>query len=253
MTRRFVLLVWVLVAACSGSSRESGSGRRATRRPRQLAGATQSATAQGRCDASQPDREVSEYDTSGDDVPDVRKVFMRVGRPPAVRLVLICREADLNGDGTKDVVRYYNDEGRPLREEADRDFDGRFDVVVFFENGRIVRQEEDSNRDGSLDQRIYYENGRPLRGERDMAGRSTTSQWRPDRWEYYEDGRVVRIGEDIDGDGMVDHWDREDETRQRDREEGIESPVEEGEGEGAEPAADGGAAPARASDAGAGR
>lgn len=154
--------------------------------------------------------EVSEYDTSGDETPDVRRVFRRIGDGPLMRLVLACREADLNGDGTKDVVRFYNEEGRPLREEMDRDFDGTIDTITVFQNGRVVRTELDENHDGRVDAKIYYdESGATTRTERDIAGRSTASEWHPDRWEYYEDGRMVRMGTDVDGDGRVDRWDRD--------------------------------------------
>ncbi len=165
-----------------------------------------------RCDTSAAGTEISEYDTSGDSTPDVRRVFRRVGDPPLTRLVLACRESDLNGDGTKDVVRYYNDEGRPLREEADRDFDGNLDTITIFQDGHIVRQELDENGDGRVDSKVYYDDeGHPTRTERDLAGRSTPSEWHPDRWEYYEDGRMVRMGTDLDGDGRVDRWDRDHE------------------------------------------
>lgn len=169
-----------------------------------------------RCDVDRASREVSEYDTSGDDVPDVRKVFMLVGEPPAQRTILICREADLNADGVKDVVRYYNDEGSPLREESDRDFDGQMEMVTIYQEGRIVRQEVDTNTDGLVDTRIFYEDGGPLRAERDLKGRSSASQWRPDRWEYYDDGNIVRMGTDLDGDGIVDRWQRTEEAEAED-------------------------------------
>lgn len=186
----------------------------------------------GRCDVDAPNREVSEYDTSGDEYPDVRKVFMTVGEGRLARLVLICREADLNGDGTKDVVRYYNDEGRPLREEADRNFDGQMDEVTYFERGRIVRQELDTTGNGRVDAKVFYENGRPLRAERDIAGRSTASDWHPDRWEYFEEGRMVRMGTDIDGDGRVDRWDRDGEwQRQQEEERAEERQSEQSEGD----------------------
>ncbi len=167
-----------------------------------------------RCAANDGLHEVSEYDTSGDEYPDVRKVFLRAGEPPLVNLVLICRESDLNADGTRDVVRYYTDEGRPLREESDRDFNGQMDQILFYEDGRIVRMEQDTSGNGMVDSKVFYEEGRPVRAERDMAGRSTPQQWNPDRWEYYEGGRMVRMGTDIDGDGRVDRWDRDEIYRQ---------------------------------------
>jgi hypothetical protein len=167
----------------------------------------------GRCDADAPDREVSEYDTNGDDIPDVRKVFKRIGSPPDARLVLICREADLNGNGVKDVVRYYNDEGSPLREEADRNFNGQMDLITYYDGGRVIRQEVDRSGDGRVDTKIFYDGGRPIRAERDQAGRSSDGQWKPDTWEYYEEGRLVRKGRDMTGDGQVDRWDRNRELR----------------------------------------
>lgn len=194
---------------------------------------------QGRCDATQPGRETSEYDTSGDDIPDVRKVFITMGEGRDAHLILVCREADLNGDGTKDVVRYYNDEGRPLREESDRNFDGTMDEVTVFENGRIVRQEMDTSGDGRVDMKVFWEDGHPERTERDMAARSTATQWQPDRWEYFEQGRMVRMGTDLDGDGNVDRWDRDQEFQdqldaQRAREEQQAEATTDGGVEGSE-------------------
>ena len=169
----------------------------------------------GRCVITEEGQEISEYDTSGDTTPDVRKLFTTKGEGSLARLVLTCREADLNDDGRKDVVRFYNEEGRPLREEADRDFDGQIDEITYFTKGRITRQEIDESGNGVIDTRIYYEEGEPIRAERDLAGRSTASEWRPDRWEYYVDGRTVRVGTDIDGDGKVDRWDRDEERLSR--------------------------------------
>lgn len=194
------------LAGCGGSQTRTGDGRQ---RSAGLEGSTRPEDDQGRCETEGTDREVSEYDTSGDEHPDVRRVFRRVGTPPLTRLILTCREADLNGDGIKDVVRYYNDEGRPLREEADRNFDGRMDIITFFQDGRVVRQEIDSNGDGRVDTKIFFERGRMVRTERDLGGRSTATTWRPDRWEYFEEGRMVRMGTDLDGDGTVDRWDRD--------------------------------------------
>ncbi len=200
------LLLGGTVAACGGSSEPT---RR--RRARSTGAETPAAAVDdhGRCETEGERLEVSEYDTSGDETPDVRRVFRRLGDGPLMRLVLACREADLNGDGTKDVVRFYNDEGRPLREESDRDFDGSIDTITVFQNGRVVRTELDENHDGRVDAKIFYDDeGATTRTERDLAGRSTPTEWHPDRWEYFEDGRVVRMGTDVDGDGRVDRWDR---------------------------------------------
>ncbi len=204
-----LLLCLSCVGACGPSATQQVAARSAQdTRSRSLAGTTQHHGDSNRCDASAPNREVSEYDTNGDNVPDVRKVFERRGTGTDSVLVLVCREADLNGDGTKDVVRYYDNDGHPLREEADRNFDGRMDELTVFENGEILRQELDTNGNGKVDTKIFYQHGEPIRAERDMTGRSTASNWHPDRWEYYEHGRLVRMGTDVNGDGVVDRWDR---------------------------------------------
>lgn len=165
----------------------------------------------GRCMPDGPGYEVTEYDTSGDNTPDVRKLFKTVGEGTLSRLVLVCREADLNGDRRKDIVRLYDDEGRPMREEADRDFDGRIDEITHFTKGRIALREVDTSGNGMIDTKIFYEAGEPFRAERDMAGKSTAQDWTPDRWEFFADGRTVRIGTDVNGDGKVDRWDRDEE------------------------------------------
>lgn len=165
----------------------------------------------GRCLSPGEGFEVTEYDTSGDDRPDVRKLFKTMGEGSLARLVLVCREADLNGDGRKDIVRLYTDQGRPMREEADRNFDGQIDEITHFADGRITLQELDTTENGVVDTKMFFEEGQPVRAERDMAGRSTRAAWKPDRWEYFVDGRTVRIGTDLNGDGKVDRWDRDEE------------------------------------------
>jgi hypothetical protein len=171
-----------------------------------------------RCSAGVPGREVSEYDTSGDEVPDVRKVYLSIGVGVEARLVMICRETDINSDGKKDIIRYYDDQGRSLREESDRDFDGKMDMALIFQDGVVMRKELDENRDGTIDAKIYFEKGEPFRAERDSAGRSTPTQWRPDTWEYFEEGQMVRMGIDLDGDARVDRWDRDLEFRRKQKE-----------------------------------
>ena len=208
------VLCSMVLAGCGGDEKDQGTTAAENAqggRSRGMSGAERAEDDKSRCSWDQPDREVSEYDTNGDEQPDVRKVFKQMGKAPNTHLVLICREADLNGDGIKDIVRYYNDEGRPVREEADRNFDGQMDELSYFQEGRTIRQELDTNADGQVDMKIFFKDGEPLRAERDMAGRSTANQWHPDRWEYYEEGRLVRMGTDLDGDGRADRWDRNQE------------------------------------------
>ena len=209
MSSRFLLLGCALALVACGGSKQKGpkTGTRAESLDVRGSGGE-------RCDATKPDREVNEYDTSGDGSPDVRKVFVALGVEEEARLVMICRESDVNGDGRKDVIRYYDDNGRSLREEQDRDFDGRMDLILVFQDGEPRVKEIDQNRDGKVDTKIFLDKGgKAERAERDLASRSTPEAWRPDRWEYYQEGRMVRMGTDLDGDSKVDRWDRDHEHK----------------------------------------
>jgi hypothetical protein len=212
MKNAFVCLLSLVVLGCGSKNAEPMTSPGAADAETSAGGEVADA---GRCLPPGPGYEVTEYDTSGDERPDVRKLFKTMGEGSLSRLVLVCREADLNGNGRKDVVRLYTDEGRPMREEADRDFDGQVDEITHFAEGRISLQEIDTTGNGVVDTKIFYEGGQPVRAERDMQGTSTLAQWKPDRWEYYADGRTVRIGTDLNGDGKVDRWDRDEEKLQK--------------------------------------
>lgn len=200
----------VMVLALEACSSSTNTARRVAIRTPATLSSTTSRDDHRRCDATGAGRSASEYDTNGDAVPDVRKVFQVVGEGQEAHSVLICREVDLNHDGTKDVFRFYNDVGRTLREEEDRDFDGRIDVVTYFDGGEVVRREFDTNGDGMVDMRMYYRDHRPYRAERELQS-DNAADFRPDYWEFYDTrGHVVRIGTDYDHDGRADRWDRVD-------------------------------------------
>jgi hypothetical protein len=224
-----------MATGCGGSisahsNPEAEARARANERARSLGDSSGDPEGEARC-ALGPDREESEYDTSGDNVPDVRKVFKVMGTPPMMRLVLVCRESDLNSDGKKDIVRYYNDEGRPMREEADRNFDGVMDEVTYYQDGQVVRKEFDTDANGIVDLKTFFEAGKPQRAEADLAGRSSATEWKPNRWEYFEANRMVRMGTDLDGDGRVDRWDRDEEFKREQRAAQEAAAAGEGEGE----------------------
>src|SRR5262249_16707419 len=151
--RRVATLSTLVVAGCGGAS---DSNRQLVRRRVSHIQSSTSQEDRSRCDASLAGRTASEYDTNGDGIPNVRKVYQTVGEGNEVQASLGCREVDLNHDGIKDMFRFYNDEGRTVREEEDRNFDGRIDVITYFDNGEVIRREFDTNGDGMVDMRTYY-------------------------------------------------------------------------------------------------
>jgi len=112
--------------------------------------------------------------------PDVARVYKRDGgfRSPSV---LSCREVDLNGDGRKDMLVYYEPDGRKLREEFDHDYDGVVDVKGFYEQGKLVRQELDVNHDGKADVVQHFEAGKMVRSERVVSDPEPEKSAAPDK------------------------------------------------------------------------
>ena len=157
----------------------------------------------GRRCPSSPEYVEESLDTSGNNVADVRKVYRVEGEGADRRQILLCREMDLNRDGRKDIFRFYSEQGRPLREMVDMNFDGTIDSITFFEEGRIVRQEVDRDNDGRPDEIRLYTRGQLTRVERDDS-----RDGRVDVWEHWDGGRLLRIGYDVDGDGVADFWHR---------------------------------------------
>jgi hypothetical protein len=159
-----------------------------------------------RCDfKGRTDREVVETASPNSVKPNVRRVYGIIGKGEDARRVLLCREVDTNLDGVKDVVRTYNDQGDPLHELVDSDFDGKIDTWITFAGGRVAEVKIDRNRDGQPDEKRVYIAGRKVRAELD-----DNFKGRPNIREIYEEGHLQRRGVDLDGDGNIDRWDRDE-------------------------------------------
>jgi hypothetical protein len=154
---------------------------------------------------SRPDREVSETKGPSAQFPSVRRVYGIVGEGDDRKRVLLCREADTNLDGVKDVVRTYNDRGEALNELADSDYDGNIDTWITFSRGRMSKIQIDNARRGAPDETRLYVAGKLSRAQRD-----TNFDGKPDVWEIYSEGQLQRLGVDLDYDGHVDRWDRDE-------------------------------------------
>ena len=77
---------------------------------------------------------------------------------------------DRNGDGTVDE-RLFFDGGRLRRVEADRDFDGRVDVITEYDrHGDALRDRSDDDFDGTLESAVQYRDGRAVKWQTDQDG-----------------------------------------------------------------------------------
>ena len=150
----------LLLAAggCGTSTRETGGAADVIKKPELL------------CVRAGADRvEVSSF--RGDGKNDIAKVFVR--SPEVGGVVLSCKELDLNADGRKDMLVYFDSHGRKLREEFDHDFDGLADMKSYYEGGQLVRQELDVDFDGKPDLVEHFEGGKRVRLEKFIAAPPT--------------------------------------------------------------------------------
>jgi hypothetical protein len=150
------------------------------------------------------DEVVRTFDLNGDGKPDLTKRFRIVPDPkdPARRIEqLVSTELDSNFDGKVDIWTWFDASGEKTKEAFDLDFDGRPDVIRYYEKGVLVRKETFHGRSDRPSQVAHYEGGVKVRVERDDSGKG-----RFDTFEHYENGRLQRIGYDLDGDGTIDRW-----------------------------------------------
>jgi hypothetical protein len=196
----FLALCGIALPACGGSEKpvQSPDGQR------QVTGLSNDD--QSKCESNaRPDREVRETTGPGSFLPNIRRVYSILGTGEDRRRVLLCREVDTNLDGTKDVVRTYNDKGEKLNELSDSDYDGKIDTWVTFSGGRIAKVELDKRGAGKPSEWRFYVGGTLSRVQRD-----SNKDGKADVWEVYANGRLQRMGVDLDGDGRVDRWDRDE-------------------------------------------
>ncbi len=193
----FATFAWV--AACSASPTKPDS----VHQPQPVAEATANAVP-GAPGAAAPGEKLKQYDLNHDNKPDVWAYFGQMTdpkNPSGTTESLVRKEWDFNFDGKVDIRRHLNFKGEIAKDELDLDFDGRFDVVTFYQGGVKQRQAYDFNFDSKPDYWKFFEKSVLVRTERDRDFNG-----RVDYWEYYKGGKLDRIGMDQDGDGQIDKW-----------------------------------------------
>jgi hypothetical protein len=117
---------------------------------------------------------------------------------------IMCREADLDYDGRKDVFRHFR-AGEAALEEQDWNFDGVIDARLHFAGGSPLSVEFDRNGDGRFEMQVLLQGGNVRRVKVDAVGDEHY-----DIYETYEveaesgESRLISIGYDLQGDGSMD-------------------------------------------------
>lgn len=147
---------------------------------------------------------VRQFDATGDGTVDVVRYFEEHPDPnnPAVtRRRMRKMEIDVNGDAKVNVRRFFDDHGNIAREELDKTFDGHIDTINYYEGGHLSRKELLAPGENRIAATRFYRRGVIERVEVDTSGDSRT-----DYWEYYDEGVLTRVGRDESGDGRADRW-----------------------------------------------
>lgn len=146
------------------------------------------------------------------------------GNPNRLKIRELSLDAD--GDGQPELIRYVDAESNLLiRQEKDRNYDGRIDATSSFEWGELVQRTLDDDDDGQPDGWEDYEKGRMRRRalDRDRDGirdafydyadgslalerHDADNDGRIDREIHYENRHRTRAEEDLDRDGRTDVW-----------------------------------------------
>ncbi len=110
-------------------------------------------------------------------------------------------KTDVNGDGKPDIISVTSG-GRDVCRAVDLDFDGKFDMFVYFDaNGKVRRTEFDFDGNGAIEEIDTYQGGVLVGKESD-----TNADGKLDTWDTFVNGKLVKRERDTNADGRVDQW-----------------------------------------------
>ncbi len=199
---RFCILFVLLVAAmsCSAASEELKGETML------LAPPVSKQTADGKNGAGKPSGTTMERgDLNGDKRPDVWTYAKEIPDPldpKRTKQVMVKKEADLNFDGSKDILVEYDQNGSVSREIFDFDFDGKNDQENIYKGGKIAMKRLYAPATGKVFIWKYFEDGLLSRVSTDDNGDSLADRCE----EWFKGQRLIRRGRDTNKDGDCDDW-----------------------------------------------
>lgn len=131
-------------------------------------------------------------DHNGDGVLDEKWTYSLSG-------AILKYEADRNFDGKIDLIGYYDKRSVMERSDSDDDFNGTFETRNRYRQGNIELSETDTNGDGSPDLSLFYSKGVIY-----SSKYINPASGLPVRVEYYKLGKFTNVDVDTDKDGTLD-------------------------------------------------
>jgi hypothetical protein len=182
------------------------------------------------------------FDLNHDERPDVWKINKTKDERGTTVEYLACKVVDLDHDpkGHKDYIVQFDDNGNPVIELYNFDFDDKIDAQYRYDakTNKKFLVERDLNSDGKWDVCEEYDTRELL----SRIQRDRNFDGKPDLWELYKAGVLEAILYDNDSDGKVD--DREEAPRKEAPKTDVPAPLTPdagvaGEGGGGEGGAEG--------------
>ena len=119
---------------------------------------------------------------------------------PSAFCELTGKKRDLDGNGFKEAIAYYDENKVLVKLQIDEDIDGKYETTVYYKNGFRDTGEKDTDRNGQADTWIrYYFTGLPW-----IIARDRNRDGRQDYWRYLKNGFVYKKERDRNYDGKVD-------------------------------------------------
>ena len=81
-------------------------------------------------------------------------------KPDELRRYRFEYSKDNNNDGEPDGVYYKHRNKNKECLVEDKDYDGKFETITYYEKGILIRTEMDIDRDGEMDYRYWYKDGK---------------------------------------------------------------------------------------------
>lgn len=136
--------------------------------------------------------ETLQIDYDGDGLGDAKQTVAADGS-------MIRQTADRNLDGKADLVLHYDRRSVPESAESDDDFDGVFEARMTYRLGYPFRTETDTDGDGYRDLRTNFVHGVPASVEYIFPDTGL-----PEKIDYYKSGKRWSSELDTDKDGSMD-------------------------------------------------
>ena len=153
---------------------------------------------------------IEPFDVNQDGEADMWKIYKEITVSDEIRRVFLRREIDLNFDGKLNYIKFYSEKGNIEKEYLDRDLDGIFDDIRFYEKNVVKKIEIYKSNPLEKDNLTLRKKINPFkvynyrRGTLKRVTLDTRKSPKEDIFLFYKKNKLEQIGIDYDDDLKID-------------------------------------------------